>query len=207
MQAYAMVETLQASLLEAILKIDFRRAHAIFFAAQNVRARNELLQTLLELEFGSDLKTYWASCSKFLLTLAQFRNAIAHWHPFTNIYIKNDSDETKLAPALGHPVLDRNFRSIEEPDFPPFIRDCLHIREELSSLIALVRERPSSLPERFRQPIVHRNEAVLQPRRNPKAQQPQRPPSSPSVLQKGKKPSPKQRRQRALSEAMKRHQI
>jgi hypothetical protein len=196
MQAYAMVEAHQATLFELLLRTDRRRANAIFFAIQNVRARNELLETLLELEFGSGLERYWASCSGFLSKLAQFRNAIAHWHPYVNIYAKDDSSDSRSIPALGDPVLGRNARSLEATDFPAFIRDCMRIREELSSLNTLVRERPSTLPEKFQKPIAHRNAAVL-PRRKAKGQEPRH--SPPSAQPKGKKPSAKQRRDRALS--------
>jgi hypothetical protein len=68
----------------------------------------------------------------------------------------------------------------------------------ISSLNTLIRERPSSLPEKFQKPITHPNEAVLSPRK-PKTQQPQRSPAA----RKDKKPSSKQRRERALSEAKK----
>jgi hypothetical protein len=134
MQTYAMVEAHQATLFELLLKTDLRRANAVFFAIQNVRTRNELLETLLELEFGSGLERYWASCSGFLSKLAQFRNAIAHWHPYVNIYARNDGSDWTPIPAVGDPVLGRNARSLEATDFPTFIRDCLWIREELSSL-------------------------------------------------------------------------
>jgi hypothetical protein len=201
MQAYALVEAHQSTLFELLLKTDLRRANAIFFAIQNVRTRIELLETLLELEFGPSLQKYWASCSDFLLKLAQFRNAIAHWHPYVNIYAADGASDWKPVPALGDPVLGRNARSLEATDFPAFIRDCVRIREELSSLNTLLRERPSQLPEKFQQTIVHRNEAVLPSRR--KALQPQPLSSSPSAAPKGKKLSRKQRRDRALSEAKK----
>jgi hypothetical protein len=70
MQAYALVETTQASIIEALLKTDYQRAHAIFYTAQNVRSRNELIETLLELEFKDALRKFWVSCSKYLLTLS-----------------------------------------------------------------------------------------------------------------------------------------
>jgi hypothetical protein len=198
MQAYAMVEAHQATLFELLLKTDLRRANAVFFAIQNVRTRNELLETLLELEFGSALEKYWASCSGFLSKLARFRNAIAHWHPYVNIYARDDGSDWSPIPALGDPVLGRNARSLEATDLPAFIRDCMWIREELSSLNTLLRERPSQLPEKFQQRIAHRNEAVLPSRRKSKAQQPPPPSLSPSTAPKGKKPSAKQRRDRAL---------
>jgi hypothetical protein len=110
MQEYARVETVQASLIEGLLKVDFQRAHAIFFAAQNVRSRSELVETLLQLEFKDAIHKYWASCSKFLLTLARFRNAIAHWHPHINIYVSGRSERTVLKHALGHPHKSERWR-------------------------------------------------------------------------------------------------
>jgi hypothetical protein len=204
MQAYALVETTQASIIEALLKTDYQRAHAIFYTAQNVRSRNELIETLLELEFKDALRKFWVSCSKYLLTLSQFRNAIAHWHPHMNFYGSNGPETWRVRPALGHPVLSRNFDGIEKDDFPPFLRDCAYIREELSSLIEFVRELPATLPEKFRRPIGRRNEAVLRRRRKSTAQQPPRLPSRVSGLHKGRKPSARQRRERAVARAKKR---
>jgi hypothetical protein len=196
MQAYAQVERLLASVLEAILRVDFRRAHAIFFAMQNVRTRNELIETLLNLEFGGGLRKFWASCSQYLLVLARFRNAVAHWHPHINIYVSKDEMETRAKNALGHPVLDRNLGSLEEEDFPPFLKDCFYIREQLSSLVAYVRERPATLPEELQRPLARRNQAVLRRRGKPEAQRSQ---PMPSRQSKRGKPSRKQRRLRALA--------
>jgi hypothetical protein len=61
----------------------------------------------------------------------------------------NGPETWRVRPALGHPVLSRNFDGIEKVDFPPFLRDCAYIREELSSLIELVRELQATLPENF----------------------------------------------------------
>ena len=87
-----------------------------------------------------------------------------------------------------------NLKGLEQNDFPPFLKDCLAIRQDLSSLLSLLKERPSTLPDKFQQPIIHRNEAVLRPRRTAKAPQRQRPPSKPKL-------SAAQKRARALKNA------
>jgi hypothetical protein len=110
MQAYALVEGTQASIIEALLKVDFLRAHAILFAAQNARSRNELIETLLELEFAGTLRKFWASCSKYLLTLAQFRNALAHWHPYINIYTSKTEPKIRARPALAQKGSERRLQ-------------------------------------------------------------------------------------------------
>jgi hypothetical protein len=204
-ESYVRVEQILALVLQAILKTDVLKAHAILFAVQNTRARNELFQSLLQMQFGAGIKSYWASCGKFLNTLSVFRNAVAHWHPYLNIYISKDKDAppARVTHALGHPAIRSALKSLEVSDFAPFQRDCRHISQELSALVELVNEPPAALPEKFRRPIAHQNLAVLRPRPTAKAPQPQRPPSQPSALQKGRKPSAKQRRQRALREAAK----
>jgi hypothetical protein len=197
--AYARVEGTWASLLEVILKVDMLKAHTLFFAVQNIRSRNELFEELLSALFKGGLKKYWASCEQFLFKLSKFRNAAAHWHPNYNVYTGNVPEELRLEAALGHPVPGNKYPTIEVKDFPPFMDDCNYIRGELSALILLVKESPSTLPEKFQKPITRRNQALLQPRRIAKARQPRRPPSHLSARQKGRKLSAKQRRQRALA--------
>jgi hypothetical protein len=204
-EAYSHVEATMASLLQDILKLDVLQAHAVLFAIQNTRSRNEMFETLLEQQFTPAIRKYWASCSNYLLKLGQFRNAIAHWHPHISIYVKSKTDlrPVRYVHALGHPAIKSAYKGLEAPDFPPFLKDCQYIREELSALILLVKERPQALPEKFRQPLPRRNQAVLQPRQKPKAQQPQRPPSQASGLHRGRKPSARQRRERAMARAKK----
>jgi hypothetical protein len=197
---YAQVEFNLASILQHLLKVDFRQAHAIFFAIQNTRARHELFQSLLQMQFKDGVNKYWNSCAAFLQTLAKFRNALAHWHTMVTIYVAAEEDKPDTSEfRLSHPVPGSALPTIGLNDLALFTGDCLAIRKSLSALIVLAKDRPDTLPEIFQRPIAHRNQAVLQPHRKPKAHQPQRPPSRPSALQKGKKPSAKQRRARALS--------
>jgi hypothetical protein len=195
MEAYAEVEMTLASVLRLLLHTELLEAHAVFFAIQNVRSRNELFQTLLTIRFKDDIKKFWNSCDKFLLTLAQYRNAIAHWHPLVTIYL-DKNDKATLKNAIGHPAIRSSYKPLEIDDFPPFIKDCLYIRQELSGLISLLKDSPATFPDKFRQPIARRNQGVLRPHRKTKAQQ--HPPQS----SRGKAPakqSAKQRRQRAFS--------
>jgi len=178
LDTYIHVEQLLMFLLEGLLEIDGRKAHAILFAIQNTRSRYELFETLLEQEFGQGIRRYWASCTSFLLKLALFRNAIAHWHPHFNVYIsRTDASRTRAVHALRHPLTGSSFRALEQNDFQPFFKDCVIARQHLSALINLVRERPATLPEIFQQPIAHRNQAVLRQPQTAKAPPPQRPPS------------------------------
>jgi hypothetical protein len=204
-EAYAMVEANLASLLEALLGVSMIQAHAVLFAIQNIRSRNEMFQTLLaHTHFHKDIKKYWASCSKYLLMLAQFRNAIAHWHPNLNVYVNKDFSAHRLVHALGHPVPGTPIKSLEVTDLAPFLTDCQYIRQELSALTELVKNAPVALPEKFQKPITRRNQAALRQRHSAKEQQPQRPPSLGTGLHRGRKPSARQRRERALSRVKKR---
>jgi hypothetical protein len=196
-ESYVRIEQNLAWILEELLEVDIVKAHAVLFAIQNARSRYELFEGLLERKLGLGIRKYWASLSAFLLTLAQFRNAVAHWHPLIQISV--GKSKNSAAHALHHPSPHSGLRPIIAKDFPLFLQDCMRAREELSALRALVETPPAALPERFRRRIPHRNQAVLQPPQTAKAPQPLRPPSKPSHLQKDRKPSAKQKRQRALS--------
>jgi hypothetical protein len=196
-EAYASVEAKQAFLLATILNIDWRRACVIFFAVQNVRARGEMVEELLGQGFDERLKKYWNACNKFLLKLAQVRNALAHWQPYSNLY-ESPGGERHYEPALGPPTLSE-LKPLEAGDLPAFVEDCEYIGGEIQKLDAMIKSGPRAWPERFRPPTIRPNQAVLRPRRTAKELQPRRPPSKPNFLQKGRKPSAKQKRQRALS--------
>jgi hypothetical protein len=191
-EAYAAVEAEQAMLLRKILSVDYREAFIIFFAVQNVRARGEMIQELLDLRFAGRLKNYWASCNKFLLVLAKFRNAVAHWHPYTNLY--ENKDQTRhYEPALGPPS-PGNLLPLEAKHFPAFIEDCEYIISHLRMLATRVSEGLESLPQKFQPPEVRRNLAHLPQRQRPATPNPLRPPSVPKL-------SPAEKRAKALKDA------
>ncbi|WP_145927475.1 hypothetical protein [Bradyrhizobium neotropicale] len=198
-EAYATVEAKQAFLLMSILHIDYQKACIIFSAVQNVRARGEMMQDLLDQVSDGRLKRYWSLCNAFLLKLAQFRNAMAHWQPYSNLY-EGPGDKLHYEPALGPPA-QNGLKPLEASDFPAFIEDCGYIGEEIQKLDAIIKTGLRSWPEKFPPPVIRQNRAVLRRLRSAKELQPQRPPSKPNLLQKGQKPSAKQRRQRALSKA------
>lgn len=193
-QDYARVETSQAMLIEALLHIDFERAHAVFFAVQNVRSRTKLIETLLEIEFKDQFQKHWNSCAKFLLKLADFRNAAAHWHPMGIIILSKDKSKSRVVEGIAHPVSGYPYRPLMPDDFAPFRKDCLFARTFLSELCDAIDRRSSPLPEKFQKPITPQNLAVLQLRRTAKAPQLQRPPSVPKL-------SPAQKRAKALKDA------
>ncbi len=97
--AYCRVEAEEAFLIRAILKTDTRTAYFICFAIQNSSRRTELIENLLRYKFSNKFGTYWDSCSTFIGVLAQFRNAIAHWHPHLHIY--SSGTETRYVRTLG----------------------------------------------------------------------------------------------------------
>ena len=203
-EAYTQVEAALARLLQSILKIDVVKAHAIFFAVLSTRARNELIEVLLQAQFNGGLTKYWGSCSTYLQKLSKFRNALAHWHPFVNVYLPSDLQlpARKVTHALGHPAYGSGYEFLEVEDIPPFLRDCAYIRGELSSLIEVVQAAPDRLPQKFLQPIRHPNQAHL-PRRQKSKGSPRQQLSSQAAderkkLKKKPKLSSKQRRLRAM---------
>lgn len=200
-EAYASVEAKQAFLLATILNLDWRRACVIFFAVQNVRARGEMVEELLGQGFDERLKKYWNSCNRFLEKLVRFRNALAHWQPYSNLY-EGPKGERHYEPALGPPTLS-DLKPLEAADLPAFVEDCEYIGGEIHKLDAMIKSGPRAWSEKFQPPAIRQNRAVLRPLRTAKELQSQRPPSKPNFLQKGRKPSAKQRRQRAMSKAAK----
>jgi hypothetical protein len=163
--AYAMMEANQASVLQAILRIKPDLASTIYFAIQNVRTRNEIIQTLLELKYGDRYSKYWKAISKFLQKLAQFRNAIAHWHPVIDIY--SDGARMRFEEGLFNPTPGKLFETLKSKHIPNFSADCAYIRGELAAFSQELRRRGGSLPQRFRTPTLRPNLAALQPRPRP----------------------------------------
>ena len=197
LSGYAQVEFAMATVLRNVLKIDFLQAHTLYFAMQNTRSRLEAFQTLLEARFGPNIAKYWESCSAFLLRLATFRNALAHWYASPTIILGKTDAENRLEYKLSHPV-PNNFGKVRTADIEHFEIDCHSIRTALTDLAALAkRRRGRPLPKRFRQPITYRNQASLLPPRTPKAPGPRRPPSVPKL-------SRAQKRAKALKDARRR---
>ena len=150
---YAQVEFTLASILQNLLRIDFLQAHGIFFTIQNVRSRNELYQTLLKQQFTSDINKYWDSCSLYLQKLAVFRNALAHWHRSWVRHVgKTENDPSTTKAVLSHPVPGSGFPLIGLRDLDLFMSDCRAILIDLTGLVAIAKERPDTLPEKFLRP-------------------------------------------------------
>ena len=196
-EQYSQVEYLLSVLLQKVLNIPQREASITFKAVQNVRSRGNMFGDLLALRFGRKLNPHWKKCNAFLLILAEFRNAIAHW-TFSAIVYKKPGGGVFIVPGL-HSIGDDDMRPITEGDIAKFVKDCNHIEAVLNEFINLISGPPVTSQEISQIQPVRPNLAFLQRDLIPRAQQLLRSPSRPSPLQKGKKPSAKQRRQRALS--------
>jgi hypothetical protein len=164
-EAYTMVEASLALLLGAVLNIHVVTAHTVLNAIRNVRATNTVFEVVLEERSRGKLQIL-GLCATYLTKLAEFRNALAHWHPQIAIYVsKDDPGNVRHSRVLGHPSLRSKKRPLQAEDIVPFLKDCQYIREEISQLNALFRAGlPDTLPENFQQPIARRNEAVLRQR-------------------------------------------
>src|SRR5262249_33174109 len=114
-------------------------------------------------QYKGRFNRYWASCSKYLGKLATFRNAIAHWHPYTEIYANDAGDKLAFRQVLGHPVPGKLFQNLTENDFPAFIEDCGYIRDQLMDLsnYLVTAKRSAALPERFQRELDRQNAALL----------------------------------------------
>lgn len=192
-ESYATVEGALAFLLKEILKLTPIQAFVVSAAIQNTRARGEMFDDLLRISFAGKLNPYWSRCSAFLGKLALFRNAIAHWHPHTSIYLMND-DSIKLGDHSLGKLVPGGTDHIRKPDIDLFITDCAKIKYHIDIITAFVRDGPDSLPEKFQPPKVDPNLAVLRQTQKPKEPKPPRPPSVPKL-------SAAQRRAKALKEA------
>ena len=177
-EAYSRVEEEQAYLIKAILRSDTRTAYFICFAIQNTSRRVELIDNLLRYKFANKFETYWGSCSKFIGVLAQFRNAIAHWHPRLQTY--SNETEVRYVQSL-RPTLPSELGDIQEKDISLVSKDCDNICAAMRDLSKFIASRRRPLHQRFQQPIACQNQAVLQPTPTPKGPQPQRKPSVPKL--------------------------
>jgi hypothetical protein len=192
-ESYAKVEAALAYLLKEILQLTAIQAFVVSAAIQNTRARGEMFDDLLRISFAGKLNPYWSKCSVFLGKLALFRNAIAHWHPHTSIYLMYD-DTIKLGDHSLGKLVPGGSDHIREPDIELFITDCAKIKYHIDLITAIVRDGPKSLPEKFQPPAVDQNLAVVRQLQTAKEPRPPRPPSIPKL-------SAAQRRAKALKDA------
>jgi hypothetical protein len=203
LQAYVQVEGAQIRLLQSIIGCDSRQARLIFLSNNNVRSRLELFDSLIEHRFKDNIEPFWNSCRLFLQKLATVRNAIAHWHPVTQVYVsRSKTEEPKPAePSLVDPSFARGYDPITLSDLGKFVGDCNYIRtmigrlnEKLESGSSRSRKRP--LRGKYRGQQVRPNAIALRQRPIPQAPQPHRQPSVPKL-------SRAQRRAKALKDARK----
>ena len=191
---YAQIEFALASILAALIRLDFKTSNLIFIALKSTRARHELLSALFEAKFGAKITVYWNSCVSALQQMAAFRNAVAHWH-------KNGG--TAYAVPEGHKALPITYALTPPPgqdgritksQMDLFTADCKAMQRLLNDLAKHAKQRPSALPKRFLRPISYQPQASHLP--PPTATKPkrQRLPSVPKL-------SRAQRRAKALKDA------
>ncbi|MEN3238963.1 hypothetical protein PUR29_36620 [Methylobacterium ajmalii] len=77
---YSRFEGYHSRILSSILNIDDDQGTLIFFTVQNVKSRNELILSLLEMKYGIKYRDFWRSVATFIENLAAFRNVLAHGH-------------------------------------------------------------------------------------------------------------------------------
>jgi len=123
-EAFAMVEGAQAMLIQKLLNIDLQSAYAIFFAVQNVPSRNEMLTTLIRVRHGGKYDSYWRSCRVFLQKLAEFRNALAHWHPVVSVFTDKEMNERRFEYEIMDIRPSKSTAAIGVDGISPFIEDC-----------------------------------------------------------------------------------
>lgn len=204
MEAYSNYEASAASLIQVLLKTDYRQAMAIYFAVKSSRDRMELFENLIRLRLSEKhrvkFEPFWNSVTAYLQVMTKFRNALAHWHPYVSIYEdakSGDGQPYSFRPTLADPVPNSNGRSLHAEDIGPFVEDCKFAQGIFTLLYDYFHKRPRSLPEIFQRPITRQNLADLQPPQTAKAPQPLRKPSVPKL-------SRAQKRAKAVKDARER---
>lgn len=196
--AYSLVEGAQAVLLEHLLKISPLQSWVVSKAIQNTRARGAMFGELINIRCEGQLDKHWAKCQNFLFRLADFRNAIVHWH-MGMMYVRHPNFSDSRFALMAMPP--NGTLPITELEIGPFIDDCEYIKAVLVELWVIIDGWPSTSIEASAIRPIRPNAAAIPKSRNPKASQPQRPPSKPSLLRKsGKKPSSAERRRHALGQ-------
>ena len=191
MEVYANYEANSARLIEVLLSANYRQSMAIYFAVKSGRDRLELYENLILLRMSDQdsqkFMPFWTSFIAYLQTMTNFRNALAHWHPYVSLYENPDADEGdskyRTRPSLAHPTPNPNSVSIYEEDIAPFVNDCRYASGILTLLYDYFEQKPQLLPDRFQRPIDRRNQAALRPPKNSSAPQSQRPPSVPKLTE------------------------
>lgn len=195
---YTRVEAAQADILQSILKVKPAPASVLFYSVRSVRTQCEMIDALLRFAHGDKFKAFWTKCSTFLFKLSLYRNAIVHWHPHIDVYVKTTRMGFTVTGenVLGNPSLGRRGKSLTLDDFPLFYQDCVYIREELIALARDLKKQRRGRPshQKYRQAIIRPNLADLQPPARAKEPKPPRPPSKPRL-------SAAQRRSKALKNA------
>jgi hypothetical protein len=169
-EAYALVEGELTFLVASVLKTDWPTAAIKIFSIRNAHVRCEMIGALFTDAYGDKLETFWKSCSEFLDKLAKFRNAIAHWHPYVDIYEEDGTNKVFIKHVLNHPMPGKFFQSLSVEHIKPFVDDCIYIRQQLDDLHRnfLQKRKGTAMPTRFQQPLSHKNTAVLRALQKPK---------------------------------------
>jgi hypothetical protein len=176
-EAFTTVEAAQSNLLAIILRITDDAASVIYFTIQNVRARHEMFEALLNERFGSIHKKYWDSYGKYMITLSVFRNAIIHWHPVTILSLSGPSEA-----GIRRATPSGRGKYLTTPQIKPFIQDCIRLRLETDQFAVFLRDGGEpTLHDRFLRPLTYRNQAVL-------GQPPKEPPPPPRSSRRKQKP-------------------
>lgn len=199
LQAYVQVEAALIRLLQSVLGCDSRQARLIFLSLNSVRSKLELFDSLIEHRFADKVEPFWSSCHDFLQKIALVRNAVAHWHPVTRVYVSRRAGHI---PKPAEPTLvDPSFRgrALTLLDLQKFTLDCGYIRTEIGRLSGKLeagakRSRKRPLPKKYRAPAVRPPAFAFPQSQTAKEPGPQRPPSVPKL-------SRAQKRAKALKDA------
>jgi hypothetical protein len=125
-QAYANLEQSLCQLFAFLLGVDMAAAGLIFFRIVNTRARNKIIEGLLEMKYEAKYDKFWNSVFKLLRKTDERRNEIVHWHGMFDAYVQEGREGYILRSSLAPP----NFwggvstRRIEPNDMHEFCDQC-----------------------------------------------------------------------------------
>jgi hypothetical protein len=80
LDTYAGLEHWLCGLFARLTSLDDETAGIVFYRITNFRARNTILEKLLDRKLGHDYRLFWNSMFEFIRQLDQKRNEIVHWH-------------------------------------------------------------------------------------------------------------------------------
>jgi hypothetical protein len=159
-------------------------AGVIFFKITAARARDDILEKLLEIKYGNRYSVFWKSFASLINVVSGRRNEIVHWIATTTT--SQGFFETNLLPPS---FWTRPMRTgkVSNDDLVEFAAKCRFICELCGLFQMELSQKPEAPPlawrDIFQQPVVYPPPSTHPLYKKPKEPENQPPPSPPSPPQ------------------------